>query len=311
LDYVNRYVGRETKLIELFCGVVESAERSALVVDLGANHGLYGLAAGAKGASVVAVEAQRSLAWLLDAAATVNDVDVRFYHNAILDTEDFNANVTEVDIPEMAEFHRSEGGTAAVGRVVARVPSHTAVTVPAHVVVPPSTPAISFLKIDVEGVELAALRSAMPLFAARRVSHAAVEFGPVSRWTALTKDTGLRRIDVHAARAVLAEIRSFGYRTLVGGANVVHLHSLCGGHPPKKPAIVAGCPTLPPHRTPLAEITSDKHLATVLAANSELTLFIDRRNSTSSDDAVVVPGGGPQRPRREDVMEVQRHRRRR
>jgi hypothetical protein len=41
---------------------------------------------------------------------------------------------------------------------------------------------ISFLKVDVEGVEIAVIRSAQSLFEQNRVRNMVVEFGPPSRW---------------------------------------------------------------------------------------------------------------------------------
>ena len=77
---------------------------------------------------------------------------------------------------------------------------------------------MAFLKIDVEGFELPALASAGPLFAAKRVAHALIEFGPPKRWadaglsqadglntlSTLTKDYGLepRMVQCYAWNAV-------------------------------------------------------------------------------------------------------------
>ena len=177
LEYVDRYTKREAKLLEFMCSVIDLAE-SPFVMDLGANHGLYALLAAAKGAKVRAVEAQGALASLLRLTAEVNGLDLNVLHNAILDVNDFN-DAAVVQVPEMAQFHRSEGGTASLGRQVANVPNTDVSTMAASALWHNET--VSFLKIDVEGLELAALRSAMPIFENRKVQHAAIEFGPTSR----------------------------------------------------------------------------------------------------------------------------------
>ncbi len=46
----------------------------------------------------------------------------------------------------------------------------------------PGNRSIAFLKIDVEGAELAAIRSAYKLFNKHLVDNVVVEFGPPSRW---------------------------------------------------------------------------------------------------------------------------------
>ena len=46
----------------------------------------------------------------------------------------------------------------------------------------PTNRSVAFLKIDVEGAELAALRSAYKLFLVKSVDNVVVEFGPPSRW---------------------------------------------------------------------------------------------------------------------------------
>ena len=298
LDYVNRYTKREGTMIELICRVIDGDEDKS-VVDLGANHGLYLLLAAKKGAHVRGVEAQGDLASLLVAAAEVNGLGERIeiFHNAILDVDSLNPNSTSVEVPEMARHHTSEGGTAAIGRVVRNVVSTNVSTIPVSSMCCWDDKAIAFLKVDVEGVELAALRSALPLFRRRLVKHAVVEFGPTARWASLSQNTGLHGLDVHAARTVLRSIRDFGYRTTIGG------HGLCiGVHPP------APCRTFPPHVNPLADVTLENQLAAILAKNAELSLYLDLLPSESSSETHASPGGNA--PLHVPVVDG-RHRRRR
>jgi len=64
---------------------------------------------------------------------------------------------------------------------------------------------VGMLKIDVEGADLIALSSADASFAARRVDHSVVEFGPPSRWMAVTGQTAADGV------RVMGLIREHGY----------------------------------------------------------------------------------------------------
>ena len=77
---------------------------------------------------------------------------------------------------------------------------------------------VAFLKIDVEGVELSALRSALTLFAERRVQQALIEFGPSNNWRR-SEANNVQGSTAKDAVDVLARIRSFGYAVSVEDAN--------------------------------------------------------------------------------------------
>ncbi|KAJ8614625.1 hypothetical protein CTAYLR_008993 [Chrysophaeum taylorii] len=205
---VTAYLNRERQNFAQLADAVESmrlVRGHAEVVDVGANHGLFTLLAAAKGANVSAIEPQAELATLVAAAVVVNGFDeyVRVFHNAVLDVE------TSVQIPELAAYDaRSEGGTAALGDRSRKVPMTIVRTVPVSLVT--ELRPLAFLKIDVEGVELAVLRSAFPALAEKLVSKAIIEFGPAERWAKLSSN-GIGAGTVTAAQEVLAQIRTFGY----------------------------------------------------------------------------------------------------
>ncbi|GHP11715.1 hypothetical protein PPROV_001044300 [Pycnococcus provasolii] len=68
---------------------------------------------------------------------------------------------------------------------------------------------VAMLKIDVEGADLLALSSADASFAAHRVDHSVVEFGPPSRWTAVTGQSAADGV------SVMTKIRNHGYHVRV------------------------------------------------------------------------------------------------
>ena len=164
-----------------------------LVMDVGANHGLFALFAASLGAQVVVLEPQRALCEVINAAAALNGAAVAgritLYNYAALDAREF-IDMSAADV--------AEGAVATVVRGKeesgAQKPKKGAVEArPVSDFAPAGTRPICFLKIDVEGFELHAIASSYPLFGVppaadgtggvfARVEHVVVEFGPPSRW---------------------------------------------------------------------------------------------------------------------------------
>ena len=69
---------------------------------------------------------------------------------------------------------------------------------------------VDFLKIDVEGVEIPALRSSLELLGRGGVREASVEFGPAKRW-AESEQHGVAGANPAAAVDVLHKIDAAGY----------------------------------------------------------------------------------------------------
>lgn len=154
-------------------------EETPLVVDVGANHGIYALYAAALGATVIAVEPQSSLCEVIRLAASLNGDAIAgritLYNNAVLEQ------------PEMVAMSKSEVAEGAVAHVDRSAGAGAVQALPIATLAPSALGRISFLKIDVEGFELLAVPSAYPLFASQRVDHTLIEFGPPSRWSGAGK----------------------------------------------------------------------------------------------------------------------------
>ena len=150
----------------------KSSKRKALVVDVGANQGLFALFGAKMGADVIAVEPQLRLCRLINWSVLQNGFsigrEVVLYQSAVLDT---------YDRVHMRDANINEG---AIGTIV---PGRKG-NIQAHPIsdIVPTNRSVAFLKIDVEGAELAALRSAYKLFLVKSVDNVVVEFGPPSRW---------------------------------------------------------------------------------------------------------------------------------
>jgi len=153
----------------------------AFVMDIGSNHGLYALFAATLGSDVIALEPQHKYFEVVRAAAHLNGVGVedhiQVYNYGVLDTR---------EIVTMADHQINEGG---IGRlVVGEKTDNNPTAVETRFIddFMPNNPsrAVDFLKVDVEGFEIKALRSAKKLFgdSKGRVRNVLVEFGPPSRW---------------------------------------------------------------------------------------------------------------------------------
>ena len=207
LGRVAGYLKREAVLFKGMDRAIAAAGATPNVLDIGANHGLFAIFAALRGAKVAAVEAQATLAGLVEVSALANGVDVAVYHNAVLDVP------AVVEIAELgASDDSNEGGTASLGAARGEVRMAQVRTASVDLVAGEvfGTGGIDFLKIDVEGVEIPALRSSLELLGRGGVREASVEFGPAKRW-AESETHGVAGANPAAAVDVLHKIDAAGY----------------------------------------------------------------------------------------------------
>ena len=175
------HLGRERDLYRLMAGALkeqarhQDASQPLLVVDAGANHGTYALYAARLGAQAVAMEPQQRLVGNIFHSIEANSFtdQVVVYHNAILD--DYTAVHLE------GEERGSDGGVATA------FPGGRIRTLTLDCII--NRRSVAFLKIDVEGNDLRAIRSAHKSCRAGLVQNVIVEFGPPSRWRKVAKQT--------------------------------------------------------------------------------------------------------------------------
>ena len=152
LGRVAGYLKREAVLFKGMDRAIAAANATPNVLDIGANHGLFAIFAALRGAKVAAVEAQATLAGLVEVSALANGVDIDVFHNAVLDVP------AVVEIAELgASDDSNEGGTASLGAARGEVRMAQVRTASVDLVASEvfgGEALIDFLKIDVEGVEL-------------------------------------------------------------------------------------------------------------------------------------------------------------
>ena len=207
---IRDHLEREENVYELTAHAIQQSElpdNSTLVVDAGSNHGAVAAFAALHGASVEAVEMQEDLSKVVSENARANGVNVTVINAAI---------ASSVGRVSYSGHDIAEGAIAQLAPPSEDAPTVASITLddligPRHV---------AMLKIDVEGVDLVALTSADASFAAHRVDHSVVEFGPPSRWMSVTGQTaadGVRtmgRIRKHGYHVRL--VRSYAWDTARG-----------------------------------------------------------------------------------------------
>lgn len=170
LRLIEEHIAREKELYKLLRRYVDTSDKHAIVVDVGANHGLYSIFAAAWGKTVISIEPQQKLCSLINWSLGINKIEKRvtLYNIAILNSR---------EKVSMVDTHIAEGA-------VGMVQKESSGGVPAYLLgdVIPRETAIGFLKIDVEGSELAVLQSSYSLFDNDMIDNIVVEFGPPSRW---------------------------------------------------------------------------------------------------------------------------------
>ena len=192
----------------------QTLSKKAIVVDIGGNHGLYSLAAARAGAKIVhCIEPQVRLAKLIKRSVQENNFDsiIKVYHAAI-------GNGRAVG--RLMDHRIGEGG---IGRVVPNADgSSKGINIyPVTSIPDVAKELISFLKIDVEGADLAVMKSTEKLFQLKRVICSIVEFGPPSRWRKFPVQNGVPWEEL--AVTLLESIISAGYDVTVAQSQVSHL----------------------------------------------------------------------------------------
>ncbi|KAJ3167752.1 hypothetical protein HDU87_001471 [Geranomyces variabilis] len=194
----------ESHLFRLMTRVIQMALKlnpaeGPQVLDAGANQGWYSLTAGVSGARYVySFEPQPHLQKIMRMSARLNLVDDRIfiYPNAVLDTR----------IKARVKMSGDGGIAHIVGKRDFEVESVRLDEIKRHL---PSQP-IAYLKVDIEGFEVAGIRSAAGLFEKSLVRNVVVEWGPPARWAQFKSS------DVPAALSLLNDMHlRYGFELAV------------------------------------------------------------------------------------------------
>ena len=195
-DLIRDHIVREKNVYQLTAHAIEESDNSRLVVDAGSNHGAVAAFAALQGAEVEAVEMQEELSKVVLENARANGVSVKVTNAAI---------ASSVGTVSYSGHQIAEGAVAHLAPPSEDAPSIASITLDGLI----GMRHVAMLKIDVEGADLIALSSADASFAAHRVDHSVVEFGPPSRWTAVTGQTAADGV------RVMGLIREHGYHVRV------------------------------------------------------------------------------------------------
>eukprot|EP00755_Sulcionema_specki_P030817 Sspe_Gene.95244::Locus_67547_Transcript_1_1_Confidence_1.000_Length_1219::g.95244::m.95244 len=163
---------RENLTYYLMREVLDRHSRSSktTMVDVGANHGFFALYASALGVPAIAIEPQKKLAKLIRASAIGNGqgelVNVRNHAVALT--------------PSWVTMMRTDGDGGTAFAVYKSTKEEGSIEALPLSSVLDHVEHVAFMKIDVEGFEVTALRSALP--AASKIANFMVEFGPPVRF---------------------------------------------------------------------------------------------------------------------------------
>ena len=194
-NLIRGHIEREENVYQLTAHAIEEGW-SKLVVDAGSNHGAVAAFAALQGAMVEAVEMQEELSRVVSENARANGVNVKVINAAIS---------SSVGTVSYSGHQIAEGAIAQLAPPSQDAPTVASITLDDLI----GSRHVAMLKIDVEGADLLALSSADASFAAHRVDHSVVEFGPPSRWTAVTGQSAADGV------SVMTKIRNHGYHVRV------------------------------------------------------------------------------------------------
>eukprot|EP00756_Hemistasia_phaeocysticola_P052440 Hpha_TRINITY_DN27675_c0_g1::TRINITY_DN27675_c0_g1_i1::g.57366::m.57366 len=159
---------------EIIIGAEETKKGSSLMLDVGSNHGFFALYAAAAGAGkVIAVEPQKRLGELIRASTEANGFSdiLTVRRNAVaLERTQVIMNRT-----------RGDGGVAFAVYADGKQTDEDAVDAIPLMDILSGLPSVDFMKIDIEGFEAVALRSAFPAIRKQQIRNFVVEFGPPNR----------------------------------------------------------------------------------------------------------------------------------
>ncbi|KAJ3299988.1 hypothetical protein HK104_005481 [Borealophlyctis nickersoniae] len=189
-DLIEGHYSREYKCYNIMnraiaISLAADPKNGPQIIDAGANHGLYSIVAAVNGAGVVhTIEPQLEFRKRILMSARLNMIEDRIMMSpfAILDKK------TKV---AMEGWTVGDGGVNHIDLFLnySHSPDRFFVDTIRVDQLPYKPGPITFFKLDIEGFELQGLRSSEGLFAAGRVRHIMIEWGPPSRWREFLNQT--------------------------------------------------------------------------------------------------------------------------